>query len=590
MLHSTDLTIGHYILERLKQLGVKTLFGVPGDFNLGFLDVVEKDADIEWVGNCNELNAAYAADGYAMVKRPGVGVLLTTYGVGELSALNGISGSFAEMSPVVHIVGVPSRATLKNKPMIHHTLGDGRLDVYAQAARPFVAAQTILSDEETAVAEIDRVLTACVASRRPVYLGIPIDLAKAKIPGTGAQSLSTPLSSNIWHVNEDLHEEKLVADTIAKLIRKNLDGAAVLVDACAGRKGAKAETVEFVTRTCLPVYATCMGKGVVDEGYERYGGIYVGAFSRPEVRDAVENAKVVIHIGGLPTDFNTGIFSAKLPEGLVELHSTWTTILGTKFDGVGMKGLLPKLASALEPCSSDTRIKRPPTFKPAVTQIVGDDIKQRWFWPRMASFLRNKDIVVTETGTSSFGIFDVPFPDDTITVAQTLYGSIGYTIGATLGAATAGREEGRRTILFVGDGSLQVGVQELSTMIRTGVKPIIFVLNNAGYTIERCVMSPDRSALTVNRTWRAEELDSCSKFHDIQDWRWTCLLQDLGDPNSAQSKSYQVRTRDELSSLLDDDEFSAATRIQLVEVLMDKYDAPDLLVNIANAVVRTSHK
>lgn len=60
-----------------------------------------------WVGCANELNAAYAADGYARVS--GVGALLTTFGVGELSAINGIAGSYAEYVPVLHIVGAPCR-------------------------------------------------------------------------------------------------------------------------------------------------------------------------------------------------------------------------------------------------------------------------------------------------------------------------------------------------------------------------------------------------------------------------------------------------------------------------------------------------
>jgi pyruvate decarboxylase len=87
-----QITIADYLLERLAELGVGTMFGVPGDFNLGFLDYVEDHPTIQWAGNCNELNAAYAADGYARVKSGSIGVVTTTFGVGELSAMNGIAG------------------------------------------------------------------------------------------------------------------------------------------------------------------------------------------------------------------------------------------------------------------------------------------------------------------------------------------------------------------------------------------------------------------------------------------------------------------------------------------------------------------
>ncbi|STW21544.1 indolepyruvate decarboxylase [Klebsiella variicola] len=99
-------TIGDYLLDRLVDCGIDRLFGVPGDYNLQFLDRVIAHSALGWVGCANELNAAYAADGYARIK--GAGALLTTYGVGELSALNGIAGSYAEHIPVLHIVGAPS--------------------------------------------------------------------------------------------------------------------------------------------------------------------------------------------------------------------------------------------------------------------------------------------------------------------------------------------------------------------------------------------------------------------------------------------------------------------------------------------------
>ncbi len=100
---SSNYTIGHYLLDRLAELGVHHMFGVPGDYNLSFLDEVIDHKEIEWIGNCNELNAAYAADGYARVN--GMAALITTFGVGELSAVNGIAGSYAERVPVVKITG-----------------------------------------------------------------------------------------------------------------------------------------------------------------------------------------------------------------------------------------------------------------------------------------------------------------------------------------------------------------------------------------------------------------------------------------------------------------------------------------------------
>lgn len=89
----------------MRQLGVRSVFGVPGDFNLEFLDYIEADKGLSWVGNPNELNAAYAADGYARQTKK-ISALVTTFGVGELSALAGVAGSYSEKLGVVHIVGM----------------------------------------------------------------------------------------------------------------------------------------------------------------------------------------------------------------------------------------------------------------------------------------------------------------------------------------------------------------------------------------------------------------------------------------------------------------------------------------------------
>src|ERR1700740_2220835 len=142
---SAAFTVADYLLYRLAQAGVHHLFGGPGDFNFQFLDHVIAHPQITWVGNANELNAAYAADGYARLN--GMGALLTTFGVGELSAINGVAGSYAEYVPVIPVVGAPSTAARREKALIHHTLGDGDFDRFARAYAEVTVAQAILTQE-----------------------------------------------------------------------------------------------------------------------------------------------------------------------------------------------------------------------------------------------------------------------------------------------------------------------------------------------------------------------------------------------------------------------------------------------------------
>ncbi|KAF8908910.1 thiamine diphosphate-binding protein [Gymnopilus junonius] len=549
--NSKGISIGDYLLTRLVQLG--SMFGVPGDFNLGFLDLVEDHPRIDWVGNCNELNAAYAADGYARIKEGSLGVVTTTFGVGELSAINGIAGAFSEMVPVLHIVGVPSTAQQKKKPVLHHTLGDGRYDAYGKAAAQFSVYNAEILDKVNAAHQIDRAITICITQARPVYLTLPTDMVLQEV---SSERLNIPLS-NEPQINPPLKEE-FVLQTIHERVQEADGDVVVIVDACVIRHGVRDEVQDFLGETGFPVYATPMGKTAINENYKRYGGIYIGSLTSPAIKDKVENAKLIISIGSLATDFNTGNFSYKIPTHRhIELHSTYTQVQYARFDDVGMKQLLPKLTRKLSFFSSTASKIEVPLFVKPVPNEESPTITHSWFWPRVGSFFKPKDIIVTETGTANFGILDVPLPEDTLLVNQILWGSIGWSVGSCLGVALAAQTIGRdRVILFVGDGSLQLTVQEISTMIKKGLKPIIFVLNNKGYSIEKFIHGKHR------------------RYNDISQWNWKSILGTLNDNNQFETASYTTANKSELDALLENPSFASASKIQLVEVLMEALDAP----------------
>ena len=202
------------------------------------------------------------------MKEGSIGVLVTTFGVGELSATNGIAGAFSEHVPVLHIVGVPSTAQQKSKPMLHHTLGDGRYDAYHIASKQFVKSDANVIEVSTAPAEIDRIITDCVVEARPVYLMLPTDIVHIKIP---SKRLLTPL--NLQPPENDPEIEGFVLDEIVKLIEEADRDVVLLVDACSIRHNVKKEVFELAEKTHFPVYSAPMGKTAIPEDYQRYGGV-----------------------------------------------------------------------------------------------------------------------------------------------------------------------------------------------------------------------------------------------------------------------------------------------------------------------------
>jgi len=286
---SGKITLGRYMWERIHQIGVDTIFGVPGDFNLQFLDSLFHVDGLRWMGNQNELNAAYVADGYARVK--GVpGCFVTTHGVGELSALNGIAGSMSEHVKVIHIVGQTTRGMQKNNMMIHHSIGnkpDHQLYNRASAGLRFAAAE--LWDIASAPAEIDRVIRECFLKSGPVYIFLPLDLSAEMVD---AKLLDTPIN-----VLPDVDEE--AQDAAVKAIVDAVKQAklpSVLVDAWTHRFGAAEEAQQLVKKLHVPFYSANMGKGVVDETDEMYVGVWNGEVSTPGLKEAAKAADLVVSI------------------------------------------------------------------------------------------------------------------------------------------------------------------------------------------------------------------------------------------------------------------------------------------------------
>ncbi|KAF8810967.1 putative pyruvate decarboxylase 2 [Phlegmacium glaucopus] len=563
-----EISIGSYIVRRIEEQGVKSMFGVPGSLLAKFLDIVEK-SNITWVGECNELNAAYAADGYARFRR-GLGVVTTTIGVGELSAINGIAGSFAEELPVLHIVGQQETDHQEQGLNTIHTLGDGRYDAFAKSAIPYTCSQLLLSKTDLGLgvvdAKIDQLIVDCISKSRPAYLALPSDLVDEIII---THRLNHKLC--VEEVKIDADAEQAAIDHIYRRFEDAFSGevkdnVVVIADVSISRHHCKKEAAEFLSVTNLPVYGTPLGKTVVDETSERYGGIYVGDLSSADVKQKVESAKLVLFIGPLHTDFNTGKFSYNIKEERsIKIHFNRTEVGFATYTRTGMKALLPKLAQRLKDFSEKSSQLVVPEFKnKKVVDTPDVDIKHEWLWWRVGGWFQEKDLIITESGSVSYGVIDLALPKDSALLAQKLWASIGWSMGATHGATLAHLElqgdAATQTILFIGDGSLQMTVQELSSMIRSDIKPIIFVINNGGYTIERLQHNIE------------------GEYHNIVTWDYGKLLKVLSSEKSVPTQTYRVTKEEELGNLLDTEKIRDKGCLQLVEVVVVRDDAPPALL------------
>ncbi|KEF62833.1 pyruvate decarboxylase [Exophiala aquamarina CBS 119918] len=553
--------VATYLFTRLKQIGIDSIHGLPGDFNLVALDYLE-GLGLRWVGNCNELNAGYAADGYARVK--GISAVITTFGVGELSLPNAIAGAYAEFVPVVHIVGTPSTKSQANGMLLHHTLGNGNFHTFADMAAYLAVDVAKLVEPRDIPSQIDHILRECYLQSRPVYITLPTDIVQKQVEG---ERLKTNIDLSP-HQN-DPEKEDYVVDVVLRYLTA-AKNPVILVDSCAIRHRVLEETHELIEKSGLPVFVAPMGKGAVDETIPQFGGVYAGDGSNAGVQERVEAADLLITIGSVKSDFNTAGFTYRTSQlKTIDLHSTFTRVRYSEYPGVGMKGVLKNLISKLP------KLNIQPGPTPPQNKLPGDQDKARsvithgWFWPRLGQFLQEGDIVLTETGTSNYGIFDTRFPKNVTNISQILWGSIGYATASAQGVALAAKDIGGkgRTVLFTGDGSFQLTCQEVSTMIRHNLNPIIFIICNDGYTIERLIHGMDAG------------------YNDIQNWNYKDLLPAFG-AKEGNFKTYQVKTTDEVNALFQDKNFASAPYLQLVELYMPRDDAPVPLKKTAENAAR----
>ncbi|PBC63650.1 indole-3-pyruvate decarboxylase [Streptomyces sp. Tue6028] len=533
-------TVIQHVLNRLRDIGVRHVFGVPGDYAFPVNDAIAQHPDIQWMGNCNELNAGYCADGYARVN--GVGAVCTTYGVGELSAINAIAGAYTEHLPLFHLVGMPRMPAQAHRAIVHHTLGNGEFDLFQKLSGAVTCASAIMTPQNVA-AETERLIAAALYHRRPVYMAFPADLAEMPVLGS-AQPIPAPAS------------DPAQLDAAVQAITDMLAGAksaCVLPGALTARSGLSTRLQRFLDATGMPFATMMADKGVLNEDQPAYAGMYDGNLMNESVRRFVEDSDVVFLVGALMNDFSSGAFTARLDPGrTIDIRHHHVSVDGMTYQSVEMKDLLEALADRLPQKKWQLPSAEVSRMAP-VGGNGGDSITAENLYPRWENFLKPDDILVAETGTASMGMAFAKLPSGATFENQTLWGSIGWATPAALGAAVAA-QDGRRVVLITGEGSHQLTAQEISQFGRYGLRPVVFVLNNHGYLIERLLCKQPDIAYNDLANWRYSELP---KALGCDDW-FTARVSTLAELDQAMDAAAKAGTG------------------CYIEVMTDTYTAPPL--------------
>jgi TPP-dependent 2-oxoacid decarboxylase len=537
--------IGEHLIQRLSAHGVGHVFGIPGDYVLGFYDQL-LHSPLKIVTTCDEQGAGFAADAYARLR--GLGAVCVTYCVGGLKIANPVAGAFAEKSPVVVISGAPGVREREKNPLLHHKVRD--FDTQRRVFEELTVASAVLDDPDTALAEIDRVLHAAVRYKRPVYLELPRDM----ISVPGRLGYQTP---EIHETSDPQALEEALAEAVAMINAARQP--VILADVEMQRFGLQDELLKLCEKTNIPVAATILGKSVVGENHPLYLGIYEGAMGREAVREYVEASDCVVLLGFFMTDINLGIYTAKLdPKKSICATSERLAIRHHSFENVRFKDFVRGLLAADLTPRAAGEIPHPPRPHGFAPRANGGKVTVARLFERLNEFLTDDTIVVADVGDALFGASDLFIHRRTEFLGPAYYASMGFAVPAAIGAQMARPE--LRPLVLVGDGAFQMTGMELSTIVRQGLNPVVVVLNNAGYGTER----------------RIHE----GPFNDVLRWNYHRLPEVLGA-----GRGFLVQTERELDEAL---AFAAVHRdgFCLLDVHLDRLDHSAALERLAERLAR----
>ncbi len=488
-----NMKLAYYLFQRLEQCGATETFGIPGDFALP-LYAQQAAYGMKTIVCAHEPGCVYAADAYSRIK--GLGVVVTTYGVGGLNMINPVAMAYAEHSPVVVVSAAPAVAGRREHPVFHHLVKDyeSQLRVFAEVT----CATASLTEAGNAASEIDRVINACLTYKLPGYIEIPLDMTAVEIPVPAPPMRgATGPSANMDAVEEAAGE----------IISAFLHAKRPVLYTGVGvrRYGLVEDVIKIAENWGLPVISSVMGKAAFPESHANYGGVYMGRMGEAQPREILENADLVIAVGVIFSDINTGFWTAVIDkEKLIEMRDLNVSISHHTYQLVPMRSLVPYLAT-MQP-QPENRLRY--TFDKKKPEIPPESDSPQLTTMQLIQALRklnqSRFSFLTDIGDAWFAGLEL---DADVFMAPGYYATMGFAVPGAVGAGIAAPH--LRPLVLVGDGAFHMTGNELSTLIAHRLNAIIIVLNNGYFNM-------------------LSALDGHHDYYNVHNWDYVKYAEALG--------------------------------------------------------------
>ena len=539
-------TVGQYLVDRLRQLGLEHLFAIAGDYSIEWLNRYVAPSGTKIIEEVNEVNAGYAADGYARLR--GIGALCVTYSAGALCAVNAVAGAYVERVPLVLINGTPSvKKTITFEQTgfsAHHFISGRETDL--QSFEHLTVAAIRIDNPDLAPTLIDYALTRCISERRPIYIELLQDMVDLECePPEGVLKPVRVLS-------DETSLEQSVAQIRAQLERA--ENPLVWLGVEIDRLGLQDKAMRLIQQLNVPFVTELLSKAVLSEDDALFVGVLDGQASSKVVTDLAATSDFVLALGVWLTDINSLGWD---PDYDKTAFASFDAVkFGTYFGGqVALEHLIDGIL-AEEIAPKERKLPEIPA-RSAPTMEKAEVITYQGFYDYIQQYVDRNTIVGADASMNYFGslLLDVPSPGGFI--VQSSYSSIGYSAPAATGICLA-KGPDQRVMVFSGDGGFQMTAQCLSTQTRLGLDPIIFVIDNGVYAVEQ---------------WLADAavFHSDEPFYkpcELHRWNYSMLAQVFG------CRGWEVGTYGELEDAVTD-ALGNSTGPSIVQVRVPEKTIPD---------------
>ncbi|MFL6371478.1 MAG: alpha-keto acid decarboxylase family protein [Nitrososphaeraceae archaeon] len=563
-------SVSSFLIESLYDYGVRHIFGVPGDFVLGFYQQMIQSNKLKVINTCDEQGAAFAADSYARIN--GLGAVCVTYCVGGLKVVNATAQAFAEKSPLVVISGAPGIKERIKNPLLHHKVRD--FDTQQKIFEHVTVDSVLIDNPTTAAKEIDRVLSSAMRYKRPVYIELPRDKVSTPISiyyqEQYPDSSSSKYSKNI-KTGEGEVQEKRYIDSMQEALSESIEminsskQPVIIAGVEIHRFGLQDKLLQLVTKTNIPAVATVLSKSVISEDHPLYLGVYEGAMGHESVREYVESSDCLILIGALMTDINFGITPTPIEpsksiyvttEKLSVKHHNYENILLQDFLTILIEAPLAKKDFMLLEKQRD--IKNNKNKNKRFSAARNRKITVKRLFERLNFSITDNVIVIADVGDSLFGALDLTIHGQTDFLSPAYYCSMGFAVPAAIGAQLANPK--LRPIVIVGDGAFQMTGMEISTISRFALNPIIIILNNNGYGTERPMLD--------------------GPFNDVLPWNYYRIPEVIG----GHGKGFMIETEEQLEEAFLAAENIYSQELCILDVHLDIHDGSPALQRLTESL------